>query len=195
LGFDPSALEESYLGHFQIGGGEIILTYKSDSTRITASEGVAQLIFASVPGGSPAAAQGISSAPYGYGNDLASWPTSITKLAITHDLNREWSCSTSIVYYSGFPGAQDYATYANTLVNPPGGVPLSDPGYTTPYGPDVFWNVGLEYRPNEHWTFRIDGYDLAWLLDQKVSKMNYILRQSEFSEVPASFGLSVRYSF
>jgi outer membrane receptor protein involved in Fe transport len=195
VGWDPSATEESSLGHFQIAGGEIVLTYKTDSTRIMASEGISQLVYGSVPGGSPPASQGISSAPYGFGNDLAAWAPSVTKLSITHDLDKHWSCSTSVVWYSGFPGAQNYANYAATLVNPPAGVPLSDPGYSTPYGPDVYWNVGLEFRPDDHWTFRVDGYDLAYLFDRNTSKINEILRESEFSTLPASLGVSVRYKF
>lgn len=194
-GWDPSAQEASSLGHFQIAGGEIDLSYRTDKVRVTASEGISTLVFASVPGGSPPAAQGITSAPYGYGNELANWSPSITKLAITDDISKRWSASTSIVFYSGFPGGQDYANYAATLTNPPGGVPLSAAGYTTPYGPNLYVNFGLEYRPNEQTSIRVDGYNLDALANPLLTKRNYILRTSEFTVEPASVALSVRYKF
>jgi hypothetical protein len=194
-GWNPSAQSASDLGHFQIAGGDITATYRSDHTRVTLSEGVSTLIYGSVPPGAPAAGQVISSAPYGFGNELADWSPSITKLAITHDINSRWSCSTSVVYYGGFPGAHDYAKYSASLASPPSGVPLSSPGNTLPYGPNVFWNLGLEFRPSEHWTLRVDGYDLAALFDPTISKRNYILRESEFSVQPAAVALSVKYSF
>jgi outer membrane receptor protein involved in Fe transport len=195
VGFDPSSQTASTLGHFQIAGGEVDVSYRTDATRVTFSEGISSLVYGSVPGGSPAASQGISSSPYGFGNQLESWAPSITKLAITQDISRQWSASGSVVYYSGFPGAQDYAHYAATLTSPPGGVPLSAPGYSKPYGPNMYLNLGLQYSPNEHWTFRVDGYNLMDLDDPFLSKRNYILRESEFSVQPASLGLEARYKF
>ena len=192
VGFDPNAQVASTLGHFQIAGGEVDLSYRTDSTRITFSEGISTLIYGSVPAGSPAASQGISASPYGFGNQLSNWAPSITKLAITHDFSTQWSGSTSVVYYSGFPGADHYAA---TLASPPGGVPLSAPGYTAPYGPNMYLNCGIEFRPNEHWTFRLDGYNLMALDDPFLSKRNYMLRGSEFSVQPAALGLMARYSF
>jgi iron complex outermembrane receptor protein len=195
IGWVPSLYHSESIGDFQIAGGEVRLSYGDKRTRVTASEGVAMLVHASVPASLPAAGQGITSAPYGFGDNLANWAPSITKLAITHDFTAKWSGSASIVYYSGFPGAQDYANYAATLAKAPSGVPLSDSGYSTPYGPNLYVNLGLEYRVSDHFTIRLDGYNLAALVDPTLSKRNYILRQSEFSIEPASMAVSIRYSF
>jgi iron complex outermembrane receptor protein len=195
VGWNPGAQEASSLGHFQIVGGELDLSYRTKTTRFTLSEGVSTLLYASVPAGAPAVSQGISAAPYGFGNDLANWAPSITKIAITHDFTKKWSGSASVVYYSGFPGGQDYANYAATIASPPGGVPLSNPNYSTSYGPNLYLNLGMEYRASEHLTFRLDGYNLAALWDPTLSKRNYILRTSEFSVQPASLAVSVRYRF
>ncbi|MGD0390639.1 MAG: TonB-dependent receptor [Tepidisphaeraceae bacterium] len=195
IGWVPSLYHSAPIGDFQIAGGEVQLSYGDKRTRVTLSEGVAMLVHASVPASLPAAGQGITSEPYGFGDNLANWAPSITKLAITHDFTPKWSGSASIVYYSGFPGAQDYANYAATLAKAPSGVPLSNSGYSTPYGPNLYVNLGLEYRVSDHWTIRLDGYNLAALVDPTLSKRNYILRQSEFSIEPASMSLSVRYSF
>jgi iron complex outermembrane receptor protein len=195
IGWIPSLYHSASIGDYQIAGGELRLTFGNKSTRFTMSEGVAMLVHGSVPAGLPAAGQGITAAPYGFGNELANWAPSITKLAITHDFTKKWSGSASVIYYSGFPGAQDYANYAATLATAPSGVPLSDPGYTKPYGPNLYVNLGLEYRPSEQWSIRLDGYNLAALWDPTLSKRNYILRQSEFSVEPASLAVSVRYRF
>jgi iron complex outermembrane receptor protein len=195
IGWIPSLYHSASIGHFQIAGGEFLLTFSNRTTRLTLSEGVSKLVDASVPASLPPAGQGITSAPYGYGDDLANWAPSITKLALVHDFAKKWTASSSVIYYSGFPGAQDYANYAATLSKPPSAVPLSDPGYTTPYGPNLYVNLGLEYRPSEKWSIRLDGYNLAALADQTLSKRNYILRMSEFSVEPASMAVSIRYRF
>ena len=195
IGWNPSAQEASSLGKFQIAGGEAVLTYSTPKTRVMLSEGVSTLVHASVPEGAPPAGQGITSAPYGFGNELAAWAPSITKLTVLHDITPKWTVSGSLVYYSGFPGAEDYAHYAATLAKPPSGVPLSDPGFNTPYGPNLYFNMGVEYRPTEHLSFRVDGYNLVALVDQTLSKRNYILRESEFSVQPASVAVSMRYRF
>jgi hypothetical protein len=59
----------------------------------------------------------------------------------------------------------------------------------------MYLNCGIEFRPNEHWTFRLDGYNLMALDDPFLSKRNYMLRGSEFSVQPAALGLMARYSF
>ncbi|MBC7784702.1 MAG: TonB-dependent receptor, partial [Burkholderiales bacterium] len=195
IGWIPSLYQSASLGQFQIAGGEIELTYSTRSTRITLSESVSTLVDASVPEGAAPAGQGLSSSPYGYGGELANWAPSITKLALIHDLSRQWTISSSVILYSGFPGGQDYSEYAASLATTPQAVPLSDAGYDTPYGPNLYVNFGLEYRPTEHCTIRLDGYNLAALVDDSLSKRNYILRTSEYSDEPAAVAISVSYSF
>ena len=138
---------------------------------------------------------GITAQPYGFGHDLAEWSPFITKLALLQDVGKKWTVSSSVVYYYGFPGAQDYANYNNSLGTPLSGLPYSDPRYNTPYGPNLYVNLGLEFRPSEHWTIRMDGYNLAALADTRLSKRNYYFRLSEFSVEPASFTVSARYRF
>ncbi len=183
------------LGNFQIGGGEIELSYRTPKTRFSISESVSKLIDSSVPDTLPVAGQGITSSPYGFGNDLANWAPSITKLSVIHDLTKQVTVNSSVIYYSGFPGGEDYADFAGSLATPPSGVPLVDAGYTRPFGMNLFVNLGVEYRPDDHWKIRVDGYNLAALIDSSWSKRNYILRTSEYSEEPASIALSVTYSF
>ena len=100
-----------------------------------------------------------------------------------------------MVYYSGFPGAKAYADYNATFAKPVSSAPYSDPGYNAPYGPNVYVNLGLEFRPTKNWTLRLDGYNLAGLADPTLSKRNYYFRFSEFSTEPPSLAVSARYRY
>ncbi len=195
IGWSSTLYHSVSLGNFQIAGGEFELTYTNRSTRFTLSEGVAKLVHATLPKSLPAGGQGITAEPYGFGDDLAEWSPFITKLALLHDIGKKWTVSSSVVYYYGFPGAEDYANYNATLTKAASSAPLSDPGYTEPYNLNLYVNLGLEYRPSERWTIRVDGYNLAGLVDEKLSKRNYYFRLSEFSVQPPSMAVSVRYRF
>lgn len=195
IGWIPSLYYSSSIGEYTIGGAEIEVTYATDRTRVVFSEGWSRLLKVSLPPGLPVAGQAITAKPYGYGDDLAEWAPFITKLALFHDLSDLWSLSVSAVHYSGFPGAKDYAEYARTFENPPSAVPLSDPDYDEPYGPNLYVNFGLEYRPTSHWTLRIDAHNLAALTDKTLSKRNHYFRLSEFSVQPASVTFTVRHRF
>jgi len=195
IGYSTTLFHSTSLGDFQIAGGELLITYTNQGTRLMLSEGVAKLVNASVPKSVPAGGQGITAEPYGFGHDLAEWSPFITKLALLQDIGKKWTVSSSIVYYYGFPGAQDYANYNASLGTPLSGLPYSDKGYTTPYGPNLYVNFGVEFRPTTNWTVRVDGYNLAGLADATLSKRNYYFRLSEFSLEPASLTVSARYRF
>jgi outer membrane receptor protein involved in Fe transport len=194
IGWIPALYYSSSIGNYKTAGGELVLSYIGPRTRVTFSEGITKLVDASVPNLGPAG-QAITAKPYGYGNDLAEWAPFITKLTVSRDLHAKWAVNGSLIYYSGFPGAQDYANYAATLSVPPSAVPLSDPGYSDPYGANLYVHLGLEYRPIEKLTLRVTGYNLAELFDEKLSKRNFYFRLSEFNVQPASLALSVRYRF
>jgi iron complex outermembrane receptor protein len=195
IGWIPSLYYSSSIGDFQIAGGELEVSYTTRDTRLTLSHGISKLVDSHLPDTLPQAGQTVSAHPYGYGKDLAEWSPFITKLALVHDFSKAWSVSSSAVYYSGFPGAKDYANYAYTLPSPPSAVALSDPGYSEPYGPNLFLNFGTQYRPSERWTFRVDAYNLAELFDETLSKRNHYFRMSEFSVLPASLAFSLTYRF
>jgi hypothetical protein len=106
-------------------------------------------------GPAPAAGQAISAQPYGYGSDLANWARFLSKAVVQHDLGRRVTASTSLVHYSGFGGAKDYAAYATTFANPPSAIPVSDPSFDTPYGANLYWNAGLEFRATDALRYRL----------------------------------------
>lgn len=195
------------VGEFEMAGGEFTVSYRRPGTRIDFSHGVVELLDAKT-GFDPATNryQGIGLTQDGV-SDLLAWSSMISKLSVTHDITSKLTASTSLTFYWGFDGAEDLAKhinlqdpgFINTNVTPnaatASNTPQSQPGYTTPYGANLYWNVGLEYRPTENWTLRIDGYNLAELFDDTLSKRNYFFRMSEFSVEAASLALSAKYKF
>jgi len=193
IGWIPALYYSSSIGRYKMAGGELQASYATAHRRIRVSHGITRLVGASIPASLPPGGQAITAEPYGYGNNLAEWAPYITKAALIQDIRKRWTASSSLVYYSGFPGAKDFAAYAATLSPLASAMPSSDPGYTTPYGPNLYVNAGAEFRPAEHWAVRLDGYNLAELADETLSKRNYYFRLSEFSVQKASVALSLRY--
>lgn len=195
IGWVPAEYLAASLGTFHMAGGELRAALTRGDTRLVLSQGLTRLVSSSVPADSSPAGQAISAQPYGYGNDLANWARFVTKAVVQHDVARNWTASTSVIHYSGFSGAKAYAAYASTFSNPPSAVPLSDPGYDTPYGANLYWNSGLEFRATPNWNIRLDGHNLVAPFDKTLSKRNYYFRLSEFNVQPASVTLTTRYRF
>ena len=168
-------------GEFTIFGLEPEISWTNQQTLVTLSHTFTKLLDAE----NALAGQGISAMAYGYGESLASWANNVTKLTLVHDLSEQWSVSTSLRVYWGFPGAQDLANW-NATQTPPYNLALTDPGYTKAFGPNAYWNLGLEYRPSKHLTLRADAFNIIGWFNETLSKRNYILRGSEYSvEAPA----------
>lgn len=195
IGWVPALYQSSAIGRYKIAGGDFQLTYTSGGTRVVFSEGLGKLVDSSIPASLPAAGQAITAQPYGYGDDLAEWAPFITKLSILHDVGRKLTLSAALIHYSGFPGGQDFADYAATFAAAPSAMPSSDPGYTEPYGPNLFVHAGIEFHATEGLTLQANGYNLAALADETLSKRNFYFRLSEFNVQPASVTLSARYRF
>lgn len=195
LGWVPALEVSTSLGNYTMAGGEFQLTYRAPRTRASLSTGFTKLRDSSLPGNLPAAGQAITSQPYGFGNDLAEWAPFVTKLSVSHEIASKMSLNGSLIHYSGFPGGEDYAEYARTLATQPSAVPVSDVGYDTPYGPNLYAHLGVDYRATERLTVRVNGHNLVAPFDETLSKRNYYFRLSEFTVQPASVSLSLRYRF
>ncbi len=177
-------------GQFLIFGLEPEISWSNRQTRVTLSHAYTQLLDArrAQPG------QGISAMAYGYGDSLANWADHVTKLTVIHEFTKQWSASTSLRVYWGLPGAEDLAHWNNSLATPYN-LALTDPGYDKAFGPNVYWNAGLEFRPNKHLTIRADLFNIVGWFDETLSKRNYILRGSEYSVEAPSVMLSARLTY
>lgn len=192
IGFNQSDNRSEAVGTFKIWGVEPEITFRSAKTRLTLSHGYTQLFGSSLA--TPTTIQGISAEPYGFGHDLANWANNITKLAVIQELNGEWTASTSVRAYWGFPGAKDLAEWNGTK-SPPTNLALADPGYDKAYGPSVYWNAGVEYRPTKHLTVRADLFNILGWADETLNKRIYIYRGSDYSSEAAAVALSARLAF
>lgn len=178
------------VGQFLIFGLEPEISWTNAQTRVTLSHAYTQLLDAR----RAQAGQGISAMAYGYGNSLANWADHVTKLTVVHDFSKQWSASSSLRVYWGLPGAEDLAHWNNAQPTPYN-LALTDPGYDKAFGPNIYWNAGLEFRPNKHLTVRADLFNIVGWFDAPLSKRNYILRGSEYSVEAPSAMLSARLAF
>ncbi len=192
IGFDAAANHSVAVGEFDIWGIEPEITFHTANTRLTLSHGYTKLLNADLAIAS--SIQGITAEPYGYGHDLANWANHITKFAVIHDLNSNLTVNTSLRAYWGFPGAESLADWNNSL-NTPLSFALDDPGYDEAYGPSIYWNAGLEYRPTNNLTVRADAYNILGWFDETLNKRIYYFRGSDYSVEAASVALSAKYVF
>lgn len=192
IGFSTVLNHSIPVGTFKIWGVEPEITFHSEKTRLTLSHGYTQLFESSLA--TPTTIQGITAEPYGYGHDLANWANNITKLALIQELDGKWTASTSLRLYWGFPGAKDLAGW-NGAKSSPLSYALADPGYDAAYGPSVYWNAGLEYRPTKHLTVRADAFNILGWADQTLNKRIYYFRGSDYSVEAASVAISAKLTF
>ncbi len=195
IGYVQSAGRSTTLGRFTILGLEPAIEWRNGGSAAILAHTWTRLLDAEdAPPG-----QGISAMPYGRGDRLASWAENVTKLTVQQDFKRKWTVNTSLRVYWGFDGAEDLARWnadegrafnKGTPLN----LALADPGYDDAFGPNVYWNVGLEYRPPPRITLRADVYNIVAWMDDTLSKRNYILRGSEYSVEPAAVGFTARFA-
>ncbi|MEI7728955.1 MAG: TonB-dependent receptor [Verrucomicrobiota bacterium] len=190
IGFDQTLNQSASLGRYAIFGVEPELGWRSEKTRVTLSHTYTQLLGAQ----STSAGQGISAMPRGYGHDLASWANHVTKLTLIQELSEKWSGSTSLRVYWGFPGAQDLAQW-NADNGGTSSLALANPGYDQAFGPNVYWNAGLQYQATKQLLLRLDAYNMAGWFDQTLNKRNYILRGSEYSIESPALAVTVKWTF
>lgn len=192
IGFSQVVNHSIPVGTFRIAGVEPELTFRSENTRLTLSHGYTKLLGSSLA--TPSTLQGITAEPYGYGHDLANWANNITKFALIREIDAQWTASTSLRVYWGFPGAKDLADW-NGAQSSPRGYALADSGYDTAYGRSVYWNAGLEYRPTKQLTMRLDAFNIMGWFDKTLNKRAYYFRGSDYSVEAASVAISAKVLF
>ncbi len=192
IGFSASLNHSVAVGTFRMWGIEPELSYRTDKTRLTLSHGYTKLISANLE--TPDVIQGITAEPYGFGDDLANWANHITKIALIHDFDEVWSINTSLRAYWGFPGAEALADWNNSRSTPLD-IAWDDPGYDEAYGPSVYWNAGLEYRPYRNLALRADAFNILGWFDETLNKRSYYFRGSEYSVEPAAVAISMKFKF
>ncbi|MFH1999488.1 MAG: TonB-dependent receptor [Planctomycetota bacterium] len=177
------------IGDYQQYGLEAEVTYQVEDFTLMFSHGYTQLLnFHNNTG----VTNILSAEPFGYGDDLANWSNHITKLISTYKLTDKWTLSGNSRVYWGFPGAKDYANYVTANNSPYS----REPGYDDPYGPSIFVGLGIQYKPVDKMTIRLDGHDLLGLVDKKYNKTLYGFNSfGDYRSSAPSVSLSVSYTF
>jgi len=130
---------------------------------------------------------------------LANWSNHITKLTGRYDLTDQLSVDGSLRLYWGYPGAEEYAKWTHDVQEADQGYYWRyRRGYTKPFGTSAFLNLGLDYKPRDNLTIRVDGYNLLGLFDIDLNKR--LFRYSDWT--PADYrcaapaiGVSITYKF
>ena len=128
------------------------------------------------------------------------WSNHITKFYARYIIDPKWSADTSVIAYWGYPGGEDMAQRneavwaARTAVGGGSKEVPRDPGYDDPWGPSIFVNAGLGYKPKDDLEIRFDAYNLLGWIDEELNKRIYLGSSAYRSSAPA-FGVSMRYKF
>ncbi len=181
------------LGTQREWGLELEASYHTDRARLTFSHGFTQLYDFDLNAG---ASTVITAEPYGYGNDLANWSDHVTKLTGQYKIDDQWTLDGSLRVYWGFPGMRDYNRYNPYVMSDnPDALPVIEPGWEKAYRSNWYLNLGLQYRPSENLTVRLDGYNLLGLFDKDLNKRNYYSAPGDYRSHAAAVGLSLIYKF
>jgi outer membrane receptor protein involved in Fe transport len=193
IGFTGSTSQSTLLGTFESWGYELEAEYVHGSTYYTISQSYTKLIDGELT--NPNLIQGISAAPYGFGNDFGNWSPNLTKFAVAQDLDCNTNVSTSLRVYWSFPGARDLAAYNRTLPTPSGSIGQADPGYDKAYGASVFLDAGYQKRLTDHLSWRLDLYNILGWADIDLNKRNYINRSTDYRSEAAAVGVSATANY
>lgn len=176
-------------------------TYKKGKFELNASHGYVKLLDFTI--GDPSAEQYLSAHPYDFGYDLANWANHISKIQVKYDVDPKWTIDGSARIYWGFPGAKDFAEYAesiNTWWNVGYASETNtwrrDGSWDSAYGPSFFVNLGVEHKPCKDMTIRFDGTNLMGFIDFKYNKRLITQGNADsYRSTAPSFIVSVKYEF
>lgn len=166
--FEEHTRQSINLADQRTGGIEFELSYQTADWRLQFSHSYTKLLSFELYDESYS--QGVTSAPYGVGDDLNNWSNNISKIFLFGQFNPAWSASTSLRIFWEYQGSEDYAAYKN----------YSDEGYDEPFGLSAFWNANTAYRFNKHIKVQLDGYNLLGLIDHTYNKRAYLYNVSNY---------------
>ncbi|MCK4752513.1 MAG: TonB-dependent receptor [Planctomycetes bacterium] len=207
LSWDASQNKTTSTGEYDAWGAELEISYRTEKAYVMFSHGYTKLIdFDNATTGEEN--QTITAEAYGFGNDLLNWSNHISKLYARYELDPKWSIDGSMRVYWGFPGAEDYSDYnrdriataladgsssAVTGVDP--SYSLADDGYEEAWRASMFLNLGIEHRPSENLTIRLDAQNVLGWIKEEFNKRNYNLRMSDYRAEAPALSFTVRYTF
>ncbi len=193
---------QSEAGLFNIGAVELALKYQSEHWQLAASHSYTQLLDAKQSANVPVTVISVADAENGIGRDLGFWSNHLSKIALLFDINRTLTLSSSLVHYWGFPGTDDFSQWvtANAGTALPGTTynryGVYDGSNTRTAKGNTYFNAGLKWQASPRLNVALDGYNLLGLLDEEISKRNFIGENAGGYQIdPASFAIKLDYHF
>lgn len=183
------------LGKMKFGNLEFELTYTKDNSRFSISHTITELFDFNLERDFPGV-QFISTSPFGFGNDLASWSNHTTKLVWNHKINQSFSFNLSGFAYWGYEGAKDWAEY-NREVLPP----LREENTTffedndKAFASSVFVHASVLYNLNKHSQLMLTGHNLLGLIDRDLNKRNISTRLGTYVLETPALSITLRAKF
>lgn len=186
IGWDSEVSEAVLVGTQKQWGVELEFEKQVGLYLLTLSHAYSKLIDFDLKGQSTL----ITAEPFGFGNDIANWSNHITKAMIAYQLGDRLQLSSSLRYYWGFPGSEDYRDkYVAD------GASSVDADWEQGYDKQVFLNFGANYHLGEESSIRIDLYNVLGWIDKDYNKRAVTDSWGFYRSEAAAFALSFTTNF
>jgi outer membrane receptor for ferrienterochelin and colicins len=137
--------------------------------------------------------QVITSAPYGYGNDLHNWPRHVGKLVWRWQPAPGLKTLVSLRTAWGYQGTRDYADYNREVLNQ-ASLTLTD-GRTGAFEGSAFLNLGASCKvPAGAWV-RLQFHNVLGWIQRDLNKRNYYARMGGYRDEAPAVSVEVSYTF
>jgi outer membrane receptor protein involved in Fe transport len=189
LAYNENESRSTIVGEQSIFGADLEVKYTTEQLQLWLSHGYSKLDQLKLSEGVDRSLS--SSAPNGYGDDLANWSNHITKIAMIYKFTQKFEVNSSARIYWGLPGNKDYANYELDTNNVPGYDGSNDRSFEE----SIFLNMGFKYNFSEKTSLSVNGYNILGIFDDDLNKRNYYGSYGDSrSESPAvSFTLSHKF--
>ncbi len=188
--WNPVAFLTDDIGITKAYGVDLEASLKSPKTELTFSYSFAKLHDFKNSAGVDR--QGVSSEPYGYGDDFLNWSNHSTKLTLSYRFSGAWTGSASFRAYWGYPGSVDFADYNEEVLGSDLSFALYDNSKHA-FKNSFRFNLGIEYRPSRRLSIALHGYNLLGTFDNDLNKRNTYSATGQYRQEPVSAVVSVTY--
>jgi len=178
------------VGVLSLWGGEFEFSYEQSGHKLSLSHSYSKLLDIKQSNDS----QYITAQAYGYGDDLNTWSSHISKLFYRWAFDPTWMFTASARIYWGFQGAEDWADYNNE--DPSGDQPrygYDDKG--SAYSGNYYVNAGLHKAISDKMDVSFNAYNVLGWVDKDYNKRNYIKRSSDYRSEAAAVAVNLSYRF
>jgi len=187
FGWDASVDQATLVGEQTQWGTEFELHQKIGDFSLLFSHAYTKLLDFELKGGDTL----ITAKPFGYGDNLANWSNHISKLVARYSLSDRWSIHSSLRYYWGYQGSQDFRDkYTAT-----GNENRVKADWEQGYDKQVFLNMGSSYQLSTDTSIQMNFYNMLGWIDKDLNKRHVADSWGFYRSEAAAFSLSLKMAF